>query len=469
MSSLDFGIVIAYLAALTIVGFFKRHSGEVRAGDFIVGGRVTSLPAFVATLVATWYGGILGVGEFSYQYGLSNWLVFGLPYYIAAFLFAFLLAKKARESELISIPDRLAQAYGERAALVGSFMVFIVAVPASYVLMIGVLFQILFGWSLVVGVLVGSLFSVVYLYSGGFRAVVRTDILHFSLMFAGFITLFTVLYFSYGGWDFLESHVPAQNLTWHGGNSFWYIAIWYIIALQTLIDPGFFQRCYAAKTPAVAKWGILVSVACWVVFDFLTTSCGLYARAILPDLADPSTSYPALAALVLPVGLVGLFAVALLATVISTLESYAFLAGATVGNDIMPRVTTVKPSQIMLYTRLGITLSLIISIALALFFQSVVNIWHALGSIATPTLLVPVLTTFVGNRRMPEKWAIVSMICSGIVSLGWYLSKYINTDGSYWLELEPILPGIFFSVIIFVATGRRLAKQTHANSVMIDG
>ncbi|MBI5266883.1 MAG: sodium:solute symporter family protein [candidate division Zixibacteria bacterium] len=455
MSTLDFGIVIAYLAALTLVGFMKRHSGEVRAGDFIVGGRVTSLPAFVATLVATWYGGILGVGEFSYQYGLSNWFVFGLPYYIAAFLFAFLLAKKARESELISIPDRLTQAYGEKAALVGSFMVFIVAVPASYVLMIGVLFQILFGWSLVVGVLVGSLFSVIYLYSGGFRSVVRTDILHFSLMFAGFITLFAVLYFSYGGWDFIASHVPAQSLTWHGGNSFWYIAIWYIIALQTLIDPGFFQRCYAAKTPAVAKWGIIVSVACWVLFDFLTTSCGIYARAILPNLADPSTSYPALAAKVLPVGLIGLFAVALLATVISTLESYAFLAGATVGNDIMPRLTTVKPGQVTFYTRIGITLSLFISIALALFFQSVVNIWHALGSIATPTLLVPVLTTFVGRRRMPERWAIVSMTGSGVVSLVWYLSKYFSADGDYWLGLEPILPGILLSVILYAVSGRR--------------
>jgi solute:Na+ symporter, SSS family len=459
VSSLDIGIVIVYLAALTIVGFLKRHQGEVRAGDFIVGGRKTGLFAFVATLVATWYGGILGVGEFSYQYGLSNWLVFGLPYYIAAFLFAFLLAKKARESELLSIPDRLAQTYGEKAALVGSVMVFIVAVPASYVLMIGVLFQILFGWSLVVGVLVGCLFSVVYLYSGGFRSVVRTDILHFSLMFAGFIALFAVLYATYGGWSFLESHVPAQNLTWHGGNSYWYIAVWYIIALQTLIDPGFFQRCYAAKTPSVAKWGILASVACWILFDFLTTSCGLYARAILPDLADPSTSYPALAAEVLPTGLIGLFSVALLATVISTLESYAFLAGATVGNDIMPRVAAVKPNQITFYTRLGITLSLLISIALALFFQSVVNIWHVMGSIATPTLLVPVITTFVGHRRMPEEWAIVSMIGSGVVSIGWYLSKYISIDGSYLLGLEPILPGIFFSIVIFVSTSQRLAKQ----------
>ena len=46
------------------------------------------------TLVSTWYGGILGVGEFSYRYGISNWVIQGVPYYVFALFFAFLLAKR---------------------------------------------------------------------------------------------------------------------------------------------------------------------------------------------------------------------------------------------------------------------------------------------------------------------------------------------------------------------------------------
>ena len=49
------------------------------AAEYLVMGRTLALPAFVATLVSTWYGGVLGVGEYSYRYGISNWLVFGLP------------------------------------------------------------------------------------------------------------------------------------------------------------------------------------------------------------------------------------------------------------------------------------------------------------------------------------------------------------------------------------------------------
>ena len=57
------------------------HGGAV---EYLVAGRRLTLPAFVATLVSTWYGGILGVGEYAWRHGLSNWLVFGVPYYLYA-------------------------------------------------------------------------------------------------------------------------------------------------------------------------------------------------------------------------------------------------------------------------------------------------------------------------------------------------------------------------------------------------
>ena len=49
------------------------------------------------------------------------------------------------------------------------------------------------------------------------------------------------------------------------------------------VDPGFHQRVRAARSPGVARWGILVAVLAWMLFDFLTLSSALYARAVLPD------------------------------------------------------------------------------------------------------------------------------------------------------------------------------------------
>ena len=77
-NALDWALIATYFLALAAVwlrGFRVRPSAE----DYLVAGRRVTLPAFVATLVATWYGGILGVGEYSWRYGLANWLVFGAP------------------------------------------------------------------------------------------------------------------------------------------------------------------------------------------------------------------------------------------------------------------------------------------------------------------------------------------------------------------------------------------------------
>ena len=203
MHLIDYLLIVAYLGTLLTLGFIRRLKKDSPASQLIVGGRVLTLPAFVASLVSTWYGGILGVGEYSYLYGLSNWLVFGVPYYLAAFLFAIFLAARARKTELLTIPDRLAQAYDNKTAIAGSVIIFVMTVPAAYVLMFGVLCQYLFGWPMWTGIIGGTLFSIVYVYFGGFRSVVRTDLFQFSLMFVGFLVLLVFLVVKFGGISFL--------------------------------------------------------------------------------------------------------------------------------------------------------------------------------------------------------------------------------------------------------------------------
>jgi SSS family solute:Na+ symporter len=454
MSIIDYSLIILYLIAQLTIGFIRRIDRNSPAADVILGGRMLTLPAFVASLVSTWYGGILGVSEYSYNYGLSNWLVFGVPYYLAAFLFAMFLAKKARQSEALTIPDRLASAYGDKTAAVGAIVIFLMTVPAAYVLMLGVLAEQLFGWPYWTGVVLGTLLSGVYLYMGGFRSVVRTDILQFVLMFLGFAVLVAVLFSQYGGLSFIQERVPETHLTWHGGRSGWYIAVWYVIALATLIEPAFFQRCYAAKSERVARNGIFISIICWAFFDFMTTSCGLYAKALLPDLANPVAAYPTLAQQVLPAGLFGLFLLGVLATVMSTVDSYAFIAASTFGNDILRRFGLIGVDKVTRYTHVGLGVTMLLAIVLSLYFRSVVEVWYVFGSIGTPALLIPVFTAFVGRRRMPPKWALTSVIVSGGVALIWWLSHYVSPSDEYWLGLQPIFPGLAVSLGIYVTTSR---------------
>ncbi|UCD64760.1 MAG: sodium:solute symporter family protein [Candidatus Zixiibacteriota bacterium] len=463
MHLVDYLIIAVYLGVLLTLGFIGRLKKDSSAGQLILGGRMLTLPAFVASLVSTWYGGILGVGEYSYRFGLSNWLVFGVPYYLAAFLFALFLAERARRSEVLTIPDRLAQAYDRKTAVAGSVIVYLMTVPAAYVLMVGILCEYLFGWPFWTGVIGGTVFSVVYVYFGGFNSVVRTDLFQFGLMFVGFTVLLVYLVSTFGGIDFLKASAPASHFTWHGGNSGWYVAIWYFIALATLIEPAFYQRCYAARDARVARRGILLSILCWAFFDFLTTTCGVYARAVLPELANPVGSYPALAGLVLPAGLLGLFALALLATVMSTIDSYSFLAASTFSRDIVMRLYRINERKTTFYTRLGLVVTVVLAVVMVLFFKSVVDIWHVFGSIGTPALLVPVFFSFVGRRRLPPAWALTSIVAAGGLSLVWYCSQYFTADGRYWYGVEPIFPGLLVSAGMFLLFSRAAGNITVAN------
>jgi SSS family solute:Na+ symporter len=452
-SPLDWGLVLLYFGFLAAVwaGALRRRPGAL---EYLVAGRRVTLPALVATLVATWYGGILGVGEYSWRHGLANWLVFGVPYYVGALLFAFLFAKRAREARLYTLPDLLDRAYGRGPALMGALAVFVAAQPAAYVLMLGTLFAAMTGWPLAPCILGAAVLSLFYVDKGGMRSVVLTDRVQFVLMYAGFALLLGFLVAQHGGPGFLRAHLPAAHLTWHGGNAPQAILVWYFIALSALVDPGFWQRAYAARDPRVARNAVLWSVACWAVFDAMTTTAGLYARALLPGLRDPVFAFPELARIALPPFALGLFYVGMIATVMSTIDSYGFIAAATVGRDLVWRVVRGDEDRVPRWTRWGLWLSTAFAAALALLSSSVVALWHDLGSIVTPTLLLPVGTALLGRGRLGPRGTLTAMVVPFVVSLAWVLLGAFpppGRPGGYPWSVEPIYAGLAASLLVYAA------------------
>jgi len=445
---LDVTIILGYLAFLLSIAWRTRRQAEGSEIDFLLAGRRLSLPAFIATLVSTWYGGILGVGEYSFLYGISNWLVFGVPYYLAAFIFAIFIARKARNSEVLSIPDQLERAYGKAPAVFGASILFIVTVPAAYILMLGLLLQAFFGGTLLLWLIVGALFSTVYVAFGGFKSVVRTDVIQFVLMFTGFVVLLSFAVVNYGGITFLQENIPKTHFQWHGGLHWSAIAVWYIIALATLVEPSFYQRCYAAKSPKIAKKGILLSILFWIIFDATTTFSGLYARAILSENINPILSFPLLAQELLPVGIYGIFILSLIAIVMSTIDSYSFLAAQTLGRDIIQRIRNDSSNWNVKYVQYGLIASNAIAVVLAIWKESVVDLWHDLGSIGTPVLLLPLGLSLFRKSNLNGKAVFLSMILSCLVATFWIFYQSHTSD--YPFGIRPIFAGLTTSIIVLL-------------------
>ncbi len=458
----DIAVIFLYFGAVIFVGFRAARKSRGTEEDFLLAGRSLTLPIFVMTLVSTWYGGILGVGEFSYRYGISNWVVQGVPYYIFAAIFALFLAKKIRATGLYTIPDKLEAEYDRKTAILGSILTFILMTPAPYILMLSVFLQMLFGWSMALCLFVTAVVAASYLYVGGFRSDVETDVLEFFLMFAGFAVILPFSYMKFGGTDFLTSHLPPLHLTWHGGNSAQYIIVWFFIALWTLVDPAFHQRCYAAKDGSVAQRGILISIIFWLAFDFLTATAGLYARAAIPGLSEPMRAYPLLAETVLPPLAKGLFYVGMLATIMSTLNTLAFVSAQTLGRDFWLRLKGIplgsasSEQSSLRSTQACLVISFLLSIGLALLIPSVINMWYTIGTVIIPGLLIPLMSSYFVRWKIAPGMAFLSMLSGWLVSSGWLVAGQ-GQGGGYPLNVEPMYPGLAASAFVWI-WGRRFSS-----------
>lgn len=445
--------VLIYFGLLLYIGF-KAKRRDAGQDEFLLGGRYLSIPAFVATLVATWYGGILGVGEFVYLHGISVWFVFGLPYYVFALLFAFFLAKRVRAAENYSIPDMLYRVYSKPVGILGSVFLLFMTSPAPYILTLAVLMQFVFHTGFLISVLAGTFFSMIYIYSGGFRSVVETDKMQFLFMFGGFMILFIFLLNASPPFSEIAQRLDAAHKSVSGGLSMQQILVWFMIASWTFIDPGFHQRCAAAKTPRVARNGILISVVFWFFFDMLTMSTGLYAAAFLPNL-NPLMAYPQLAQQILPPFFKGLFFAGLLAIIMSTIDSYSFLSALTIGRDIIAQLKPESGEQKKnLFIKLGLMITALISIALIITIPSVVQLWYTIGSLFIPPLLLPLLAAYFPQLRISSRATLISMGASFLLSFTLFLVRQLNISGSvpfHLPEIEPFFPGFALSLVIFLA------------------
>ncbi len=456
----DVVLIVLYFLGVLYVGFSAKRKSNATDSveEYLLAGRSLTLPMFVATFVSTWYGGILGVGEFAYKHGLSVWLVFGLPYYIFGAIFAFLLAGRVRKSNLFTIPDRLAQIYDKKTSFFGTILTLILVTPAPYFLMLGVFLQIMFGLDFKLGILIGSIVSVSYLFVGGFRADVYTDILEFFLMFLGFGLIIPFAGLKYGWFDFIVANVPEEILTLTGGNSVQYIVAWFLIAVWTLVDPGFYQRCYAAKNEKVAKYGILISILFWMIFDFMTMTAGLYSRAILPELEQPLMAYPMLAEVVLPKVAKGLFYIGMLATIMSTLNTLVFISATMIGNDIIWKIIINRGHTVRInfYTKIGLVITTVVSILFAIYFPSVVDLWYIVGTLTIPGLLIPVVTSYFEGLAPSSRYAFLIMVSGFVFSFASFVIGQIfkTPDGNpvYPFGLEPMFPGLIASILVYVVS-----------------
>ncbi len=425
-------MIILYLFIILIIGLLKNN--YTNDEDFIFSSRKLTLPAFVATFVTTWYGGILEVGRFTFENGIITWVIFGVFYYIAALLLLVFIAPKIHKNNINTIPEYFHINFGYIPGILSSIVILLLSSPAPYLMIFATIFNHIYNINYIYSILIGLFFSVSYIMLGGFKSIVRTDKIQFILMYTGFIIILIKLYTSFGGISFLINNTPDGHLQLTNKLPLGYLISWLFISMITFIDPNIFHRVYAAKNRKTLSKGILFSIMFWMIFDFLTISTGLYASAIIKSSDIISSPYLILSDMVLAPYLQVFFIISLLSIVMSTIDSFTFTSAITIGNEIKNK------KSMKFNTRIGLLITSILAIIICISFNKVIDIWYIFGSIGASSILIP-LIKIIFNTDYKINYPTLTLIVPAAIASVWiYLGYPYNID--------PIFPGIFSSFIL---------------------
>ena len=200
-------------------------------------------------------------------------------------------------------------------------------------------------------ILILGIFSAIYTYLGGLSAVVKTDIIQFSVLIIGGIVVCFTAVNQLGGWEQIyiktpermHLHLPSDHptLPWTHLFGLFLLNINYWCANQTVM-----QRALAAKSVAHAQAGLLAGGLIKYLMAVIIIVPGIALYGILGDsLGEPDMAFPYIVNTYLPVGIKGIILCGLFASLMSTVDS-TFNSLATLwSTDIYSKYINKKASD----------------------------------------------------------------------------------------------------------------------------
>jgi SSS family solute:Na+ symporter len=432
ISWIDYAVIFAYVLGMLGIGYYVfRRSPSFE--EFLIAGRTMTTPILVCTLASTYYGldVLFGTSELAYHDGVVAFFGYSqasLGIYIFA---AFALSKRLRRANFKSLPEILERNYGLPSGVFGALASIFYSIPALSLFALGRMCEVIFGLDARIGAALMGGIALVYTLWGGLWAVAITDTIQFVLMCITLSIAIPILMGNVGGFDAVAQMAPEGFFQPLGGLPIWLVLAYAASGISILVDPGFYQRIFAAKNYRQARNAMLISLVVWGAYDWLVTAGGMLAAAAvdagtLPANLHPNDALLTAVTLALPVGLTGIFLAGVLATAMSTVDSYTLVSGANMVYDMYRPLVRPQTSDrdLVRYTKWGIVLSWVAGYGLAFAFDRLMALWVFTASVLTSTVLVPIFATLYS--KAPKKPLAGLLSCAfGLVSvIVYYLAVY---------------------------------------------
>jgi Na+/proline symporter len=477
LTSLDWGIVAAYLVFSLGVGIaMSRRAGRSLA-DYFVGGR--SLPWWLAgtSMVATTFAADtpLAVTEMVVQHGVAgNWLWWNLV--MSGILTVFFYSRLWRRAGVLTDVEFTELRYaGRPAAFLRGFRAAYLAVPINLIVMgwVNLAMAEIVGVSLeidrITALLLCFFLASVYSILSGLWGVVVTDLFQFALAMAGSILLAVFAVEAVGGIAGLEQGVaevygstdaalaffPATGAAWMPGITLavylgvnWW-ASWYPGA-----EPGgggyVAQRILSARSERDGLLGTLwFNIAHYAVRPWPWILVALSTTILYTDLDNPRQAYVRAVLDLLPPGVTGLVLAGFAAAYMSTISTQLNWGASYLVNDLYGRFLRpdAEDKELVRVGRVATALLMVASLLATYFMTSIEGAWRFLLALGAGTGLVLILRWYWWRINA---WSEISaMVASLVLSLGlWFGAGLDPDDPRHWATI--MLATVAGSTLVWV-------------------
>jgi len=377
MESIDFVVVALYAVAMAWLAWIagKRSKGAVA---YFAAGH--SLPWWMAAIShhVSGYSAVVFVGFAgkAASAGLSMWMLFSVPCFIAMMLGAGLWAPRWARLKVLTPVQYLEERYGPKVriaiALSGIGVKFIDLGIKLYA--IAIVVQVSTGWERTPIILVGGIVTCLYVLVGGLWATVLTDIVQFVVQFILSAIVVTAVLSAVGGWDSMWQQLPESsgqllNPDAGIGMGFWFVYLIVVIFSYNGGTWGLAQRFISVGSDRDARKAALLSGALFLVYPLVIFIPAWASPLLMPQYFDPTTllpvagfdpdqTYVLMARQVLTglaPGLLGLLVCSMFAATMSMIDSDINALAAVFTKDVYERTrkTPVTDAQLSMVGRLA--------------------------------------------------------------------------------------------------------------------
>ena len=354
-------VIAMYMAIVISAGIYYSRFVKTADAYFRAENSVPWWAAGIAIYKANFTAyTFVAIASLVYVDGLSGLLLEtgpALAFLVAAVVFA----NRWRRLDITSPPEYLETRFNPATRRVFSVLGIATTFLASGMRLYAVskLVEAILGLPLLWVICVAGSVMVLYTVLGGLSAVVVTDVLQFLILFLAVVPmLFTSVahVFTEGGLAHFISLIPPGYGSFphleHDRTLGWLLAFWFSYLLDYNGDWGVIQMMCATPSEKDSRRAAFLAMALGIPHAFLLLGPCFIARVLwAKEVADPSvmaqaeTVYWRIALKLLPTGMIGVVAAAMLAATMSTLTVAWNVRATSFVNDIYSRFLRPRASD----------------------------------------------------------------------------------------------------------------------------